>query len=159
MAVAAAVAAAGVLAGTAVSATDTTVSIVGCTEAHGGNVTVPAGSTISFRLGWVARSTGLDEAFLRDITTTATVDGTPVADADSYWSQPVATTTQSGSKAYEVDWLYPTGITLESGQSLTLTFQGELARPITDGFQSQGGGRAPAGDLLGGHDTCTVTAA
>lgn len=152
--------AAGALAGSAgADPGNVTVSLVACILAHGGHATVPAGSTVSVRFGWAARTAGLDEAFVRDIDIAASVDGTPVADTASYWGQPTAADLGGGLHGYIVNWLYPTGVTLGSGQSLTFVFDGELAHPITDGFTSaQGGGRVPAGDILGGQDTCTVTA-
>lgn len=149
----AAVIAAGVFAGTAAADTPTTVSIVSCIDLHGGNVTVPAGSTISFRIGWAARSQGLDNNFLKALDLNASVDGTAIADPMSYWSAP-APTVINGSSAWLTTWLYPTGITLQSGDSLTLVWTGVLTRGVTDGFSHQ----AFKGDIFGGNDTCTVTA-
>jgi hypothetical protein len=153
LAVAAAMLATGVFAVNATADSPTTVSIINCVLQHGGQVTVPAGSTISFRIGWAAKTASLDSAFLKDLTLNATVDGSPIADAMSYWSTP-APTVINGNSAYLTTWLYPTGITLQSGDSLTLVWNGVLRHPITDGF----GNRAPAGDFLGGDDTCIVTA-
>jgi hypothetical protein len=50
------------------------------------------------------------------------------------------------------------GITLESGDSVTIVWTGVFAHPITDGFSPTGGGGVVSDDLLGGNDTCTVTA-
>lgn len=149
----AAVVAAAVLIGTAAADTPVTVSIVSCTEQHGGQVTVPAGSTISFRFGWAARTQGLDQGFLNALDLNATIDGTPIADPMSYWSAP-APAVINGNDAYLTTWRYPTGITLQSGDSLTLDWSGVLTHPVTDGF-THGTFR---GDVLGGNDTCTVTA-
>jgi hypothetical protein len=146
------------LAGTAAAA-PTTVSIVGCTLVHGGSVTVPAGSTVSFRFSWGARTAGLDEAFVNDVNIAATVDGTPVADTGSYWGEPQLTVFPNGDSGYLVTWLYPTGITLGAGDTMTLVFQGVLDHPITDGFTTAEGGGVASGDVLGGQDTCTVTGA
>ena len=158
-AIAAAVAAAAALlvASPASAASDVTVSIAGCVFPGGGQATVPAGSTVSFRIGWLARTAGLEAAFLRDLDLTATVDGAAVAGPMSYWGAP-APATVDGADAYRIDWLYPTGTTLGAGDSVTLVWQGVLWHPVTDGFpQAAGGGLAGPGDLLAGHDTCTVT--
>lgn len=145
--------AAGVLTGTSAADSPTTVSVVGCTLLHGGNVTVPAGSTISFRFAWFARTAGLDDTFLRALDLNASVNGGAVADPSSYWSSPTATNL-NGINGDLTTWLYPTGITLQSGDSLTLVWDGVLSHPITDGI-THGSFK---GDILGGADTCTVTA-
>ena len=149
----AALVAASVYAGTSAADTPTTVSIVGCVDGHGGKVTVPAGSTISFRIGWAARSASMDKAFLNALDLNASVDGTAIADPMSYWSTP-APSVINGQDAWVTTWLYPTGVTLQSGDSLTLFWQGVLSHPINDGFTKG----AIKGDIAGGNDTCTVTA-
>jgi len=151
-AVAAAVVAAS-FAGISKADTPTTVSIVSCVLQHGGKVTVAAGSTISFRFGWAARTLGLDQEFLNALDLNASIDGTAIADASSYWSAP-APAVINGNNVYLTNWLYPTGITLQSGDSVTLVWNGVLTRPITDGFTHG----VFKGDVLGGNDTCTVTA-
>jgi hypothetical protein len=144
---------AGAFAGSSKADTPTTVSLVGCIFLHGGQVTVPAGSTISFRITEGARTAGLNEDFLRALDLNVSVDGASVADPMSYWSDPTAGTV-NGTDGSLTTWLYPTGITLQSGDSLTNVWNGVLTRPVPDGF----GPVTPAGDWLGGNDTCTVTA-
>jgi hypothetical protein len=133
---------------TGAAAAPVTVSIVGCVLVHGGQETVPAGSTVSFRFGWGTRTKELSELFLRTVTVSASVDGTPVANADSYWTDPVYTGT-----AWLTNWLYPTGVTLEAGDTMVLTFDAVLSHPVADGF----GRPTPGGSIFGGPATCTVT--
>jgi hypothetical protein len=136
----------------ATAAADTSTTVVGvapCVFAENGSATAPAGSEITFRLGWGARSSGLVLAFLRDETTTAAVDGTPIANPESYWGpiERASVGTDSVSQ-----WVYPTDITLGVGESVTLTMDVTLAHPLSDGYTV-----APAGSIFGGHNTCTVT--
>jgi hypothetical protein len=77
----------------------------------------------------------------------------------SFWSDPQQVETIfTPPTGYDIDWVYPTGITLGSGDSVTIVWTGVFAHPITDGFPPTGGGGVVSGDLLGGNDTCTVTA-
>jgi hypothetical protein len=151
---AALVAAACVFAGASAADSPTTVSIVGCTLLHGGNVTVPAGSTINLRFSWVARTAGLDRLFEKALDLNVSVDGASVASPGSYWGDPFATITSSGTNGFQVNWLYATGITLQSGDSLTFVWNGVLSHPVTDGLTPG----SFSGDIFSGHDTCTVTA-
>lgn len=148
------------LAGSSKAAGDTTINIANCTLGHGGQITVDAGSTISFKLSWVTRTVGQEDLFLNALDLNAFVDGSPISDPMSYWSSPAPVQTVfAGGTGYIITWLYPTGITLQSGDSVTMTWNGVITHAITDGFPpSDGGGRVAPGDLLGGADTCTVAA-
>jgi hypothetical protein len=145
-AVAAAVVAATFSVGAA-SAEPATVSLVACVLVHGGTATVPAGSTVTFRFGWLTREEALAEQFLQVVDVTASVDGVPVADANSYWTDPAST-----GSGWLTNWLYPTGITLGAGDSLTLTWDATLSHPVADGF-----GGVASDDVFGAPVTCTVT--
>jgi hypothetical protein len=161
LAVTAAVTAAAVFAGTSSAAPLSGINIAVCTLGRGGQETVPAGTAVIFRNSWIARTVGLDNLFLNTLDLNVSVNGVPVADPMSFWSDPYPVETVfTPPTGQEIDWIYPTGITLESGDSVTIVWSGVLTHPITDGFQpTEGGGHVPAGDLLGGNDTCTVTGA
>jgi hypothetical protein len=114
---------------------------------------------VTFATAWVARTAGLDNLFENTLDLNVSVDGTPVANPGSYWGAPYPTDTVfTPPTGFEVDWLYPTGVTLAAGESMTIVWSGVLPHPITDGFQRNDGGGLISGDVLGGHDTCTVTA-
>jgi hypothetical protein len=132
--------------GTQTAAAETaTVSLASC-SANGGSATVPAGSTVTLRLGNGFRSRGLALAFLRDVTVTASVDSTPVANPNQYWSAPSLI-----SGLWVVFWTYPTGITLTNpGDSLTASFQETLTHSV---------GELRAGNQFNPALSCTVTAA
>ena len=142
-----AVLAAAVLAGGASANSTATVSLVGCILAHG-QASVPAGSTVDVRFGWATSNRGLDEAFLRDVTTTASVDGSPVANADSYWTTPAYQ--GPNPTTWVTNWLYPTGVTLGSDETLTISIDVNAAHPVPDGF-----GNTASADVFSG--TCTIT--
>ncbi|MGE5287482.1 MAG: hypothetical protein ACM3ML_09820 [Micromonosporaceae bacterium] len=129
-------------------------SIFACWE-NGGQATVPAGSTVTFQGGWADSNLGLIKNFLNDVTVTASVNGTQIANANSYWSAPEVFTPEPGVTAWATFWTYPTGITLSTGQSLTFTTDWVLSHPVVTLL----GGRAmiPAGSLFGGPISCTVT--
>jgi hypothetical protein len=77
-------------------------------------------------------------------------------DLQLVWEQtpPVQIGPNGKDSAWVTWWTYPTWITLQSGDSLTSVWTGELAHPISDGL-----GNISSGDMLGGNDTCTITAA
>ena len=159
VAVVAAGVAATVFAGTSSAAPPPGINIAGCTLGSGGQRYVPAGTSVIFRDSWIARTVGLDNLFLSSLDLNVSVNGAPVADPMSYWGDPYSVQTVfTPPTGQDIDWIYPTGITLQAGDSVTITWSGVLTHPITDGFQPNfGGGEVAAGDLLGGKDTCTVT--
>ena len=65
--------------------TAVTVSLVNCYFNQGGNATVPAGSDVYVRVGWGESNRGRVRDFLNAQTTTADVNGTPVANASNLW--------------------------------------------------------------------------
>jgi hypothetical protein len=123
-----------------------TVRIPSCV-ARGGEVTVPAGSEVSFGFAWILPNQGLVHALLHGQTTTASLDATPIADADSFWSAPFA-----DGDGYGTEWHYDTGVVLGAGESITLSFTTVNAHPLGGGGP---GGKTPAGTSFDG--TCTVT--
>jgi hypothetical protein len=134
------------------------VSIVGC-KVNGGQATVPAGTDVAIFAGWGTARYGLEFTWLHDVTETAgdgtglpLVDGVPIADPHQYWNAPIPTTDPTGWVTW---WIYDTGITLASGQTMTVDFNEVLAHPLTDGFNPRAG-VGSAGPALGPR-LCTIT--
>jgi hypothetical protein len=147
-------------ASTGAPSTSETVGILTCAVRDNGQFTVPAGSTVTFKLGWFQNNIGGIRNFLQDVTAIASVNGTPVANANSYFTAPEPLPPDAPGN-WITWWIYPTGITLAAGQSLTLTLDWVLSRPLADGMPH--GVVDPAGDLFenGGLPSplsCTVTA-
>jgi hypothetical protein len=136
---------------TASASTPVTVSIFGCAFGEGGHHTVPADSTITFRGGWVTKTRGQITDFLKAVSVSASVNGSAVSNTASYWG-PVSQVTSPDGLLWGSFWTYPTGITLQSGDSLTFTTEWVTSRPTYDGFAHN-----PAGSLFG-TASCTVTA-
>ena len=89
--------------------------------------------------------------FFNSQTTSATVDGTPIANPSSYWG-PIDSDNIS-------IWLYPTGTTLAAGQTMTVTFDISLSHQIPD-FKDADTGKHPfegRGSVFGGPISCTIT--
>src|SRR3954452_5389843 len=61
------------------------VSLPGCYFANGGQATVPAGSAVTARVTWAENNRGRVQDFLNAQTTTADVNGSPVANASKLW--------------------------------------------------------------------------
>lgn len=136
----------------------TVISFFPCVGPNGGSETVPAGTTVVLRAGWVAKSRGLIEDWFNDVTTTAALNGKPVANADSLWTSPI-----SLDPYWETNQYYSLG-TLGAGQSETLTLHWTLSHPYWDGitFNPDGSRQvSPAGiDLVSfdfGGSSCTIT--
>ena len=124
---------------------------------HGGSETVPAGSQVDLTIAWTTKTRGLEDTFLDAVTTVASVDGNPIANANSYFGAP----TGDNTDGWLMRWTYPTGITLASGQTMTVSFDWILAYEITDGYKY---GDPPQkshigpGSAFGGPISCTITA-
>ena len=155
--------AAALLAGLAASEASATtrppgVAIAGCKQ-NGGQATVPAGTDVVIVVGWVAARRGLDFAFLHDVTETAgdgtglpLVDGVAIADPHQYWNAPIPYTDATGWVTW---WVYDTGITLASGQTMTVDLNLVGSHPLTDGFDPRAGVES-AGPFLA-PTLCTIT--
>jgi len=152
MAVSALVALAGAGAGSA--ATPATVSLLACYDG-GGSTTVPAGSDVTIRIGWGQENVGLVRDFLNNQSTTATLDGSPIANASARWSAPQALPPFSVSV-----WLSPVKTLANPGDSMSLTMQISLRNPIPQGRDPDTGKQifAGPGDALQPDFGCTVTA-
>lgn len=133
---------------TAVSAAEEVhVDPLACAWFTGGTWTVPADSDIVLTNGWFAESRGQVIAFMKAVTWVLVVDGTEV-DLTSYMGEP----TQFDRKFWAVRWEYPAG-TLDAGETMTITMDSVLSRPVWDGFDHY-----PRGSTIGGPAECVVTA-
>lgn len=72
----------------AAASTSTTVDFVGRAFQSDGQVTVPAGSTVTLQTTWTAKNLGQVKAFLQDVTVTASVGSTQITNANSYLGAP-----------------------------------------------------------------------
>ena len=146
---------AGVLAATADAAV-ATVNPYACATFSGGSVTRPAGSTITVRQGVSEQERGILTAFLREQTTTVSINGGPAVDLTAAWG--------ASAQSPLGDWVsfaeYPTGITLGAGDSLTIAFSLTLAHRLPEVVSPAAG--FPAGQPVFNEPgtttwTCTVT--
>jgi hypothetical protein len=125
----------------------------------GGHRTVPAGSTIVIRNGWISTVFGSQRSFLDAQTSILSVNDGPMVDASDAYAEPDRAPDQRWAT-----WLrYPTGVTLASpGDAMRFTFALVFDRPLTDTSDLDGDGSIDplvpghAGLAFGG--TCTVTA-
>jgi hypothetical protein len=144
-------------------AADTTISTGTCVLVSGGQVTVPAGSTIFVRYGDADVSRGMVTDWLQAQTTTLTLNGGVPIDVSGLFGPP--TQRPAG------DWVsvlsYPTGITLTNpGDSLTFTVTTTLSHLFAEEFNGPVGfeaGYEPGPPFFSGPGvyftgTCTVTA-
>lgn len=124
------------------------VDIQGCSWSDGGKATVLAGVEFYLFAGWIAETRGQEVAWLDSVQTTLTFDGgAPVADADSWWSEPF----EIFKKFWIVTWSYPHAA-LRAGQSITVYHAWSLEVPVYDGVF-----HFPAGEIIF-DATCTITA-
>ena len=134
-----------------------------CVYGHGGNATVPAGSTISMYAGIQEVNAGLVHNFLNDQFTTASVNAGPPINMNPLYSAP----TQLPDGTWLSVFTYPTGITLANpGDTMTFALTITLAHNLAEEVNGPAGFSvfgyppgtvffSPAGT---GTATCTVTA-
>jgi hypothetical protein len=134
------------------------VGAFGCLRAFGGHRTVPAGSTIVIRNGWVSTVFGSQRSFLDAQTSIVSVNDGPMVDVSDGYTDP-----EQGPNQWATWLRYPSGVTLASpGESMRFTFTLVFDRPLTDTSDLDGDGSIDpvvpghAGLSFGG--TCTVTA-
>jgi hypothetical protein len=119
-----------------------------CGFFFGGVMTVDPGSTVYLNDGWSAKTRGEIVSFMQASTWVLTVNGTRI-DVRPYLSGPTKVDT-----FWEVTWLVPTGITLDLGDSMTVTDDLVLNHPNFDGYNLY-----PIGSVYGGPQACVVTGA
>lgn len=147
-----------VLAGIAASAARAAVVKVNpflCQTFQGGSQTVPAGSEITIRQGAAEQTLGILTDFINAQTTTITVNGATV-DVSNAWPTPE----QRPTGDYASFITYPTGITLQAGQSLTVVWVTTVSHVVPEVFNPAGGGEPgkPGMSTDPAIFTCTVTA-
>jgi hypothetical protein len=144
------------IAASAAQAADVNVNPFICNDFQGGNLTVPAGSTITIREGVSEQTRGTLTDYLNAQTTTISVNGTTV-DVSAAWPAP--------EKRPTGDWssfiTYPTGITLGAGDSLSVVWTTTFAHVVPEVFNPAAGGPAgkPGFNAAPVTYACTVTAA
>jgi hypothetical protein len=142
---------AALIAATAGASSPVTVSLAGCYFGNGGQATVPAGSdvTVRFGLGW--SNTGRGQDFLNAQTTTADINGTPIAGASSLWG-PI--------QANVVYWRTSAGTLASPGDSVTVHMQINLSRAVPAGKDPDTGQhfKLGPGPVLPADFGCTITA-
>jgi hypothetical protein len=142
-----------------IGGTPVEVGALGCLTGLGGHRTVPAGSTIVIRNGWISTVFGSQRSFLDAQTSILSVNDGPMVDVSDAYTEP-----ERAPDGRWVTWLrHPTGVTLASpGDSMRFTFALVSDRQVTDTSDLDGDGSidpvvpGQAGLAFGG--TCTVTA-
>jgi hypothetical protein len=114
-----------------------------------GETTVPAGEELDISAGWAAGSRGEGIAWLNSVQTTLTIDGAPIAGADTFWSDIFQVVKVPGFNLWITAWDYPHAA-LGVGESITVYHAWSLRVPIYDGSL-----HFPTGLIFGG--TCTIT--
>jgi hypothetical protein len=141
--------------GVASAASPVTVSVVGCYYNLGGNTTVPAGSEVIFRVGWADKNRGYVKSFLKSQTTTADIDGTPVANASGLWG-PI---TKVDKKFYVTFWRTSGGTLANPGDSVTINYQVTLNQAVSGTDPNTGKHtKFGPGPIFPADFHCTVTA-
>jgi hypothetical protein len=104
------------------------VPVFPCTDDSGGETTVPAGSRIVLRFGWVVKTKGLVQAYLQAQTTTISINGAaPIDVSDSY--SPIEEHPDGG---FVSRVRYDTGVTLSAGESLQADGTVVVSNPVVD---------------------------
>ncbi len=136
---------------TAGASSPVTVSLVGCYFGNGGNATVAAGSAVTVRFTWGENNRGRVQDFLNAQTTTADVNGTPIAGASGLWG-PIQDNAST--------WRASAGTLANTGDSVTVHFQVNLAHVVSEGKDPDTGQhyKVGPGALLPADFSCTITA-
>ena len=106
---------------------------------------------VTVRFGWGENNRGRVQDFLNAQTTTADVNGTPIAGASGLWG-PIQ---DSGTT-----WLASAGTLANPGDSVTVHFQINLAHVVSEGKDPDTGQhfKVGPGALLPADFACTITA-
>lgn len=140
----------------AAAATPTTVRLPPCLNGSGQR-TVPAGSDVTIASAWVSNR-GSVEQFLRSVTVTLAVDGTPMSDANSYFSEPFRVDNPSfPGTSWRTEWQYHLGVLASAGDQFVVTFSWYLDKRIVVVDEPSASFIGPGEMFVG--DTCTITAA
>jgi hypothetical protein len=129
------------------------VSLPFCVRGSGETINAPPNTPISLRLGWFTSPRGAVKDFLQSEILDVSVNGVPVQNVDSYWG-PIL---QVDEGVWGVVWLYPTGISLNGGETMTVTFSLYISHTLTE-VDPDTGERAFLGPayVFGPTETCTI---
>jgi hypothetical protein len=138
--------------------TPISVSAANCILNHGGNVTVPAGSTIVIHQRIGEQTLGIMQNFLNAQTTTTSVNDGQMSDVSSNWGAPFDL---NGFSFADVD--VPSSVTLsQAGDQMRFTFALLLSTKVPEILNPAVGGQPGQptynGPGLNFGGTCTVTA-
>jgi hypothetical protein len=144
-------AAVALVAATAGASSPVSVGLSGCYFANGGNATVPAGSAVTVRFAWGENNRGRVQDFLNAQTTTADVNGTPIAGASGLWG-PIQDSAST--------WRASAGTLANAGDSVTVHFQVNVTHVVSEGKDPDTGQhfKVGPGALLPADFGCTITA-
>jgi hypothetical protein len=131
--------------------------------------TIPNNVELKLRMRWVVKNSGQITKFLSaqklvwSVSGAASLSHTPSPEYGdvSLWSAPVHSTTVDFNNdgtiddVWYADYLAPTGITLATGQSVTVAFTLTANAKTDDGF----GTNIPAFQTISSGTSCTVTGA
>ncbi len=143
------------IAATAGASSPVSVSLSTCYFANGGQATVPAGSDVTVRFGFGWSNLGRGQNFLNAQTTTAEINGTPIAGASSLWGP-----LQKNGTLWVTFWSAFAGTLANPGDSVTVHFQINLSRAVPTGKDPDTGEhfRLGPGPVLPADFGCTITA-
>jgi hypothetical protein len=129
------------------------VSLPFCVRGSDETINAPQNTPISLRLGWFTSPKGAVRAFLQSEILDVSVNGVPVQNVDSYWG-PIR---QVDEGVWGVVWLYPTGISLAGGETMTVTFSLYISHTLTE-VDPDTGERTFFGPafIFGPTETCTI---
>jgi hypothetical protein len=142
------------------SAANVQIGLAGCYYNNGGQVTVPAGSTVTFFIGFITVSQGAAKDFEKTQTTTATLNGSPVSNASSLFGAPVFFSADPRSY-WLAPWFLSAGTLVNAGDTTAVTnLQISLSHPVPGGYDiiTHKVSTYPPGNLLPAGFGCTVTA-
>jgi hypothetical protein len=149
------------VAGPAAAQEPAVVDLLGCEFFEGGETTVDEGLVDVLVTGWGTGSRGALNQWLKSQNTTFTVqyegEEAVTEDVSDAWSPPTPFDTDSGRTAWGSDLFVSLG-ELEAGETLTISFETMLTKPIIDFFKGDPPiqpGHIPAGTTFSG--TCEVT--
>jgi hypothetical protein len=126
------------------------VSLSTCHFSQGGQTTVPAGATVRFQFGYGEPTQQRVRKFLRLQQTTASIDGTPIANASALWG-PI---TQVDPALWVSFWRYTDGTLLNAGDSISVVFDVTFTKRYRSGDTVY----QPGDSLFGGPISCRITA-
>jgi hypothetical protein len=143
-----------ILGATSARAATQEISIVGCYFNQGGQTTVPAGTEVVFRVGWADKNRGLVQQFLKAQTTTASIDGNPVANASGRWGS----IQKADKKFYVSFWRASAGTLANPGDSTTIALQVTLKKAISGTDENGHHTKFGPGPIFPADFGCKVTA-